>query len=72
MDGVGNDSSGVLMLGATNCPWDLDSAIRRRFQRRVYIPLPDLPARRTMLELGIAENQSEVELSEEEKMYERF
>lgn len=34
MDGVGHDSSGVLVLGATNIPWQLDSAIRRR-----YIPL---------------------------------
>jgi hypothetical protein len=31
MNGVGNDQSGVLVLGATNIPWQLDSAIRRRF-----------------------------------------
>lgn len=30
MQGVGNDSSGVLVLGATNLPWGLDPAIRRR------------------------------------------
>eukprot|EP00494_Astrolonche_serrata_P024334 UN24592 len=33
MEGVGNNSNGVLTLGATNCPWDLDPAIRRRFQK---------------------------------------
>jgi AAA+ superfamily predicted ATPase len=34
--GVGNNNDGVLVLGATNIPWTLDSAIRRRceMQRR--------------------------------------
>jgi SpoVK/Ycf46/Vps4 family AAA+-type ATPase len=41
MDGVGADSSGILILGATNIPWVLDSAIRRRFEKRIYIPLPE-------------------------------
>ena len=30
MQGVGNDNDGILVLGATNTPWSLDSAIRRR------------------------------------------
>ena len=46
MDGVGNDSKNkLLVLGATNLPWELDPAIRRRFQRRIYIPLPELETR---------------------------
>lgn len=45
MQGVGNDSTGILVLGATNLPWALDPAIRRRFQRRVYIPLPEFRGR---------------------------
>jgi vacuolar protein-sorting-associated protein 4 len=53
MDGVGKDSRGVLILGATNIPWQLDAAIRRRFQRRVHISLPDLPARMKMFELAV-------------------
>ncbi|KAK9769604.1 putative Vacuolar protein sorting-associated protein 4 [Seiridium cardinale] len=55
MDGVGNDSTGVLVLGATNIPWQLDAAIRRRFQRRVHISLPDVAARTTMFKLAIGE-----------------
>ncbi|OWB73045.1 hypothetical protein B5S31_g2777 [[Candida] boidinii] len=55
MNGVGNDSNGVLVLGATNIPWQLDSAIRRRFERRIYIPLPDVEARVEMFKLNIAD-----------------
>ncbi|TPX14776.1 uncharacterized protein E0L32_005171 [Thyridium curvatum] len=55
MDGVGKDSTGVLVLGATNIPWQLDAAIRRRFQRRVHISLPDIAARTTMFKLAIGE-----------------
>ena len=48
MQGVGKDDTGILVLGATNLPWALDPAIRRRFERRVYIPLPDFAARLCM------------------------
>lgn len=54
MNGVHNDhETDVLVLGATNIPWALDAAIKRRFEKRVYIPLPELDARRRMFELNI-------------------
>src|SRR3954462_545340 len=53
MDGVGRDSTGVLILGATTIPWNLDSAIRRRFERRVHISLPDIKARMKMFRLAV-------------------
>lgn len=48
MDGVGNNTDGILILGATNLPWLLDAGIRRRFEQRIYIPLPDESARLQM------------------------
>ncbi|XP_008332394.1 vacuolar protein sorting-associated protein 4B isoform X1 [Cynoglossus semilaevis] len=53
MQGVGNDNEGVLVLGATNIPWTLDSAIRRRFEKRIYIPLPEEHARSFMFKLHL-------------------
>lgn len=55
MNGVGNDAQGVLVLGATNIPWQLDSAIRRRFEKRIYIPLPDVAARTKMFEINVGD-----------------
>ncbi|MEM8874047.1 MAG: ATP-binding protein [Planctomycetota bacterium] len=43
----------VLFMGATNVPWQLDSAVLRpgRFDEKVYVPLPDDAARVKMLEI---------------------
>ncbi|KAG9338116.1 hypothetical protein JZ751_027087 [Albula glossodonta] len=53
MQGVGNNNDGILVLGATNIPWVLDAAIRRRFEKRIYIPLPEEPARAQMFRLHL-------------------
>jgi len=53
MNGVGNDSDGILVLAATNIPWQLDTAIRRRFEKRIYIGLPEAPARATMFKIHL-------------------
>ena len=60
MQGVGNDCQDVLVLGATNLPWALDPAVRRRFEKRVYIPLPDIKGRLAMLKLAINKNHIQV------------
>jgi len=67
MDGVGSASSSsanneqtddearkiVTVLGATNRPWDLDEALRRRFEKRVYIPLPNPKGREELIKINL-------------------
>ena len=54
----------VLVLGATNRPQELDEAARRRLVKRLYIPLPDQPARLTILSRLLG--QERCDLAEEE------
>jgi len=51
MDGVQASNDGVLILAATNAPWHLDPAFRRpgRFDRVLFVPPPDPPARAAIL-----------------------
>ena len=42
----------VMVLGATNLPWDLDDALRRRFEKRIYIPLPNKVGRKQMFNIN--------------------
>lgn len=53
MDGVTASNEGVLILAATNAPWHLDSAFRRpgRFDRILFVPPPDVPARASILQI---------------------
>ena len=53
MEEVGVNSDGIVVIGATTIPWRLDTAIRRRFEKRIYIPLPEEISRRCMFELSI-------------------
>jgi vacuolar protein-sorting-associated protein 4 len=70
MDGVGKDSKDVLILGATNIPWQLDAAIRRRFQRRVHIGLPNLPARLKMFQLAVGTTPCELSTDDYKRLAE--
>lgn len=61
MNGVGHDDDkGVLVLGATNIPWSLDPAVRRRFEKRIYISLPDVAARARIFQLNLGDTPHNV------------
>lgn len=53
MDGLQDKGKNlhVYIIGATNKPWKLDDPFIRRFQKRIYVPLPDKKARRKLLEM---------------------
>ncbi|EQC28537.1 microtubule-severing ATPase [Saprolegnia diclina VS20] len=60
MNGILNEENGatdaakqVMVLAATNLPWELDEAMRRRLTKRVYIPLPELVGRRELFQLNL-------------------
>jgi vacuolar protein-sorting-associated protein 4 len=41
----------VTVIGATNLPWELDFALRSRFEKKIHVPLPDKPARKKIFEI---------------------
>jgi len=53
LDGLRSDNSRILVIGATNAPWQLDPAFRRpgRFDQTIFVPPPDYPARAQIIEL---------------------
>lgn len=59
MDGItaNNDEPGkvVMVLAATNFPWDIDEALRRRLEKRIYIPLPTEEGREALLKINLRE-----------------
>lgn len=57
VDGVGvttdDMSQRVMVLAATNFPWDIDEAFKRRLEKRIYIPLPNAEERRELLNINL-------------------
>ncbi|KAF1321879.1 Katanin p60 atpase-containing subunit, partial [Globisporangium splendens] len=50
---IEHEGARVMLLAATNLPWELDEAMRRRLTKRVYIPLPEADARRALFHLNL-------------------
>lgn len=60
VDGVSNSSTNedgtrkiVMVLAATNFPWDIDEALRRRLEKRIYIPLPNFESRKELIKINL-------------------
>ena len=55
MDGVESNNENVLVVGATNAPWDVDPALRRsgRFGKTIFIPEPDYTSRVDILRMHV-------------------
>ena len=75
LDGIDTDNEGVLILGATNTPWHLDSAFRRpgRFDRILFVPPPDKESREDIYKISLKgkpqENIDVVKLAKASKDY---
>ena len=61
LDGASSDNEGLLILGATNQVWDIDPALLRpgRFDRKVLVLPPDIPARQAILAHHLRKSPSE-------------
>ena len=57
-DGGAENNDNVLVIGATNYPWILDTAMRRRFESRIHIPLPDERARLKLFKIHLGGSPS--------------
>jgi AAA+ superfamily predicted ATPase len=64
MDGIADKGKNLhlYIIGATNKPWSLDIPFLRRFQKRIYVPLPDIRARMQMLKQYTAPLKMDTEL----------
>ncbi|HHQ45044.1 MAG TPA: AAA family ATPase [Candidatus Altiarchaeales archaeon] len=53
MEGIGESNRNVLVIGASNAPWDIDPALRRagRFTKQIFVPPPDGKARETLFKI---------------------
>ncbi|KAG0000098.1 hypothetical protein BGZ79_006322 [Entomortierella chlamydospora] len=68
-DGAGSNSDDrVLVMGATNRPQELDEAARRRFVKRIYIPLPEHDTRQALLTKLLSGQSYDISMSEMQRL----
>ena len=75
IEGVESDNEKMLIIGATNMPWDVDTALRRpgRFDKLIFVSPPDAAARKEIFMLKMkgrpAENIDWAKLAKETELY---
>lgn len=75
LDGINSDNEGVLIIGATNTPWNLDAAFRRpgRFDRIIFVQPPDVSSREAILKLKLQDKPAEqIDYTKVAKKTEKF
>lgn len=66
--GVNADKERVLVVAASNRPQELDEAARRRFTKRIYIPLPEAQTRQKLLCTLLRKQKSTLNVKQLEKL----
>ena len=61
IEGIDSDTQNMLIIGATNMPWDVDPAFKRpgRFDKVIFVPPPDKKAREEILKLKMLDRPQE-------------
>ncbi len=76
MDGINDKSrqSFIYVIGATNKPWSLESGFLRRFQKRIYVTLPDMVSRKDLFKQYVSKlkNDSSIKIDDLAKMSESY
>jgi SpoVK/Ycf46/Vps4 family AAA+-type ATPase len=75
LDGINAVNDGVLILAATNAPWHIDPAFRRpgRFDRIIFVPPPDAPARAEILRIMLSGKPTDsIDVEQVAKKTEKF
>lgn len=66
MDGIQateDEPKVVMVLAATNFPWDIDEALRRRLEKRIYIPLPTAEGREALLKINLRDVATDADVN---------
>lgn len=75
LDGLGSNNSSILVMGATNVPWYVDTALKRpgRFDKTIFVPPPDLHERVQIFQLFLAgkpiENIDYIQIAKKSSRY---